>query len=51
MMYSKSIAPEDFSISSVKAMIAASGGGTFAMVVYEKALDGTLMRTFCTLRW
>jgi len=35
MMYAASIAPEDFSMSSVRAMIAASGGATLTMVTYE----------------
>ena len=36
VMYTRSIAPEDFSISSVRAMMAASGGATFALVIHER---------------
>ena len=43
-------APEDFSMSSVRAVIAASGGATFATVIYKNTRDSTLKLTFCTLR-
>ena len=48
--YARSIAPEDFSISSVRAMIAASGGATLAMVIHELLPYDKLRLTFCTLR-
>lgn len=45
------IVPEDLSISSVRAMIAASGGATFTMVIHRRTQNSTLALTFCTLRW
>lgn len=50
VMYARSLAPEEFSISSVRAMIAASGGATFTMVIHERAPNDTRKLTFCTLR-
>ena len=50
VVYDRDIAPEDFSISSVRAMIAASGGATFAMVIHKRAPNNILKLTFCTLR-
>ena len=41
MMYAVSIAPEDFSMSSVRAMIAASGGATYVMVIDENTHETT----------
>lgn len=49
VIYPGGIAPDDFSISSVRAMIAASGGATFAVVTHERSPNNTLMLTFCTL--
>lgn len=51
VMYARGIVPEDFSMSSVRAMIAASGGATFAMVIHEPTPNSALMLTFCTFRW
>lgn len=50
VMHSRNAAPEDFSISSVRAMIAASGGATFTMVIHERTPNDTLKLTFWTLR-
>ena len=50
MTYVGTTAPEDFSISSVRAMIAASGGATCTTVIHKRTLDDEPKLTSCTLR-